>query len=350
MKENFETTINGKKTTLFTLTNNNGMQVSITNFGGKIVSVLLPDKQGKPVDVVLGYNNIRDYIHGNPFFGALVGRYANRIDKGEFTLDGKTYHLHKNHGNVHLHGGNNGFHNVVWDAEPRTINGDPALELRYLSPDGEENYPGNLQVTVIYRLTDENALKIEMHAETNRPTIINLTVHPFFNLAGEGNGTVLNQEVQINADRFTPIQPGSMVPDGSLRLVVGTAFDFRQFKPIGKDIFSDDEQLKIADGYDHNFVLNQEIKKDLWPAAAARDLLSDRMLEVNTNQPGLQFYTGNFLDGNDIGKSGKPYLKYGAFCFEPQHFPNSPHHPSFPSVVLRPGEKFSHNSIFKFYF
>ncbi|UBM62626.1 galactose mutarotase [Candidatus Sulfidibacterium hydrothermale] len=349
MTDHFETTIKGKKTRLFTLTNNNGMQVFITNFGGKIVSIQLPDKQRKPVDVVLGYNNIRDYIHGNPFFGALVGRYANRIDKGEFMLDGETYYLHKNYGNVHLHGGNNGFHNVVWDAETRLINGEQALELRYLSPDGEENYPGNLQVDVIYRLTDENALKIEMHAETDRPTIINLTVHPFFNLAGEGNGTVLNQEVQINADRFTSVKSGSMVPDGSLRPVADTPFDFRKFKSIGEGFFSDDEQLKIAQGYDHNFVLNNN-NQDLCYAAAARDPFSDRGLEVWTDQPGLQFYTGNALDGNDTGKSGKPYLKYGAFCFEPQHFPDSPHHPAFPSVVLQPGEIYSHQSIFKFYF
>ena len=347
-RKDFQTILNGKKTDLFVLENNNGMQVYITNFGGKVVAVLLPDKNGQATDVVLGYDNIHDYIYGNPFFGAVVGRYANRINNGEFTLDGKTYHLHKNHGKVHLHGGDKGFHQVVWDAEPVTSGKEPTLILNYRSPDGEEQYPGNLNVTTVYRLTDQNELNVEFRAETDAPTIINLTTHSFFNLAGAGSETILNHEVTIYADRFTPLNT-EMVPTGELRKVENTPFDFRTAKPIGKDISAPDEQLKAGHGYDHNFVLNKDTG-DLSLAATALDPASGRKLEVWTDQPGLQFYTGNFLDGSDVGKEGKIYRQRSAFCFETQHFPDSPHHSHFPSVVLRPGDSFSHNSIFKFYF
>ena len=347
-KENFQTILNGKQTDLFTLTNHNGMQVSITNFGGKIVSIWVPDKNGRFDDVVLGYDNIEGYLHGNPFFGAIVGRFANRIADGEFLLDGKTYFLDKNLGNVHLHGGNNGFHNVVWDAEPATFNSEQALILRYFSPNGEENYPGNLKVTIIYQLSNENELKIKYLAETDAPTIINLTSHSFFNLAGAGSGTILDHKVFINAELFTPMKTDNHVPTGELRKVENTPFDFRQMKPIGKDIDTHDKQIKTGNGYDHNFVLNKN-RGDMSLAAIAFDPYSGRMLEVSTDQPGMQFYTGNFLDGNDVGKGGKTYEKQNAFCFETQHFPDSPHHSHFPSTVLRPGEHFSHNSIFKFY-
>jgi len=348
MNRNFQTTINGKETNLYTLTNHHGMEVSITNFGGKIVSIWVPDKQGKPGDVVLGYDNIEDYIHGNPFFGALVGRYANRIANGEFILDGKTYQLSKNCGEIHLHGGENGFHNVVWDAEPSVIKGEQALILHYLSCDGEENYPGNLNVTVIYQLNEDNELKIQFLAETDKPTIINLTNHSFFNLSGEGSKTILNHEVFINADKFTPMQKYSMVPTGELRKVENTPLDFRKMKPIGKDIDIREEQLIIGKGFDHNFVLNHETGS-LALAATAFDPLSGRAMDVWTDQPGMQFYTENFADGNIVGKGKKIYRRRSGFCFETQHFPDSPHHNHFPSTILRPGEQFSHNSIFKFY-
>ena len=344
---NFEANVQGGKTKLFKLKNKNGIEVTITNFGGKIVSILVPDKEGQYEDVVLGYDNIENYINGNPYFGAIVGRHANRIARGEFTLDGKTYYLNKNAGNTHLHGGDNGFHNVFWDAVPTTLNGNEALILHYLSRDGEENYPGNLKVTVIYRLSDSNELHISLYAETDKPTIVNLTNHPFFNLAGAGNGDILHHKAYINADKFTPMNE-DMVPTGELKDVSGTPFDFRKMKTIGKDIDKEDEQLKIGNGYDHNFVLNKTSDEDISLAARILEPFTGRIMEVWTDQPGLQFYTGNFLDGSDVGKGGKPYERRSAFCLEAQHFPDAPHHPNFPSTTLRPGEHFSHNCIYKF--
>jgi aldose 1-epimerase len=347
MSSLIETYRNGKKIELFHLSNPLGMEVSITNFGAKIVSILVPDKNGLVDDVVLGYDNIEDYFRGNPYFGAIVGRYANRIANGQFSLEGKTYTLNKNNGSAHLHGGKNGFHNVVWDAQLTLINGEEALILHYLSRAGEENYPGNMDVTVIYQLTNNNELKIQYQAKTDQTTIINLTNHAYFNLSGEGKGNILNHEVFINADKFTPVGP-DMIPTGELRKVENTPFDFRQAKPIGKDIDKNDEQLLISNGYDHNFVLNKE-PGSLVLAATAFDPQSGRVMDVLTDQPGMQFYTENFAEGDILGKGGKVYGRRSAFCFETQHFPDSPNHRHFPSTELKPGEQYIHNSIYKFY-
>ncbi len=347
MNNFFKTSRNGKEINLFLLSNHHGMKVAITNFGAKIVSILVPDKNGLVDDVVLGYDNIEGYFHGNPFFGAIVGRYANRIAKGRFTIEGKTYTLHKNNGDSHLHGGQNGFHNVIWDAQPTRINNEEALILHYFSRDGEENYPGNLNVTVIYQLTNNNELKMQYLAETDKPTIINLTNHSYFNLTGNGRGNILDHHIFINADKFTPVGP-DMIPTGELREVENTPFDFRQAIPIGKSIDTHDEQLIIGNGYDHNFVLNKETGY-LALAASAFDPQSGRAMDLITDQPGMQFYTENFADGDIVGKGGTVYGRRSAFCFETQHFPDSPNHRHFPSTELIPGEQYIHNSIYKFY-
>ena len=335
----------GQQIDLYTLTNRNGVEVAITNYGGKVVSLLLPDRHEKMADVVLGFDNLAPYLGKEPYFGTLVGRYANRIAHGRFTLDGVEYQLPLNEGTNTLHGGTEGFGRRVWSA--RELAGtSPALELSYLSPDGEEGFPGNLAVKAVYTLTDANELRLEFTATTDKPTVVNLTNHSYFNLAGQGSGDILNHVVMINADRFTPVD-STAIPTGELRGVAGTPFDFRKPTAIGARIGQDDPQLKFGRGYDHNFVLNHEAP-GLVLAARVAEPESGRVLEVLTTQPGVQLYTGNFLDGSVRGKAGKVYPYRSAFCLETQHFPDSPNHPSFPSAVLRPGQTYQATAVYRF--
>jgi aldose 1-epimerase len=335
----------GRTIDLYTLTNNHGMRVAITNYGGIVVSIVAPDRNGKPGDVVLGFDNLEGYLAKEPYFGALIGRYVNRIGNARFKLDGVEYKLPANDGPNSLHGGLQGFDKRVWAA--REVPGEhPALELTYLSKDGEEGYPGNLSVKVVYSLTDDNSLRIDYSATTDKDLVLNLTNHSYFNLAGEGNGDILKHQIMINADRFTPID-GTLIPTGELRKVAGTPFDFRKPAAIGARIDADDEQIKFGKGYDHNFVLNRS-GAGLGLAARVTDPGSGRALEVLTTQPGLQFYTGNFLDGSIHGKGGRAYGRRSAFCLETQHFPDSPNKPSFPSTVLKPGQTYRESTVFRF--
>jgi aldose 1-epimerase len=336
---------NGQTADLYTLSNPSGMTVKITNYGGRIVSIIVPDRQGKMADVVLGFDNLNGYLGNNPFFGALIGRYANRIANAEFTLDGKVYHLPANdHGNC-LHGGPNGFDKQLWTAHEISST-PPALELTYLSKDGEAGFPGNLSVEVVYTLENDNALKIDYTATTDKDTVLNLTNHSYFNLAGQGNGNILNQEIMINADHYTPIG-STLISTGKIESVAGTPLDFRKLTPIGARIRDNFQQLQYAKGYDFNYVLNRK-GPGMVLAARAVDPASGRVLEVSTTQPGIQFYTGNNLDGTIHGTDGKIYEHWGAFCLETQHFPDSPHHPNFPTTELEPGETLHETTVFKF--
>jgi aldose 1-epimerase len=330
---------------LFTLARTGAPTVVVTNQGGFIVSILAPDKAGKVADVTLGYADFAGYLKGQDFLGCLVGRYANRIAKGEFTLDGKKYTLARNNGPNALHGGPTGFHTRLWT--PSIVQGPDgqALELTYLSKDGEEGYPGNLTAKVVYSLRADGGLVIDYTATTDAPTIVNLTNHTYFNLAGEGEGTILGQELEIDADRYTPVD-ATLIPTGELVPVEGTPFDFRKLTPIGARIEASDEQLKRAGGYDHNFVLRGKAG-ELRLVARALDPKSGRELEVFTTQPGIQFYSGNFLDGSIKGKSGKPYVRRGGFCLETQHYPDSPNRPGWPSVVLRPGQTYHQTTVYR---
>ncbi len=341
---NFDTTLAGKKVALYILKNASGMEVAITNYGGRIVSIMVPDKNGEWADVELGFDNIRDYLTIPNNFGALIGRYANRIAKGKFTLEGKEYTLEKNNGPNHLHGGNHGFDTKVWDVVDAS---DHELKLHYLSKDMEAGYPGNLDVNVTYTLKDDNSIVIDYTATTDKTTVVNLTNHAYFNLKGAGEGTILDHVLQIDADLFTPVD-STMIPTGELRPVEGTPLDFRTPTPIGQRIDSDYKQLVMGRGYDHNWVLKKKTGDEMVFAARAVEPASGRMLEVYTNEPGIQCYTGNFLDGTIHGKDGKVYLQRGAVCLETQHFPDSPNHPEFPSVVLKPGEKYHSVCIYKF--
>jgi aldose 1-epimerase len=332
--------------TTHSLSNANGIRLIVTPLGGKIISLFAPDKKGVFDDVVLGYNSLDKYFTGNPYFGALIGRYSNRIARGRFSLDGKNYQLHVNNGVNALHGGEKGFHSVLWKVTPMEIEGNQALALSYDSPDLEEGFPGNLNVRVTYTLTNKNELIIDYEATTDKATIVNLTHHSFFNLAGAGNGDVLNHLLQINANRFCPID-STQVPTGNLKLVSGSPFDFTKLARLGEHIDDADEQLKFGMGFDHNWVLTKP-ERDLSLAAIVKEPISGRVMEVFTTEPGLQFYSGNFLDGNDIGKDGKKYGYRSAFCLEAQHFPDSPNQPSFPSTVLRPGETYKQKTIYKF--
>jgi aldose 1-epimerase len=335
----------GKAVDLFTLRNSKGSEAQIMTYGGIVTSLKVADKTGALGDVVLGFDNLNDYIKSSPYFGALVGRYGNRIANGKFTLDGKSYTLPQNNGSNCLHGGLKGFDKAVWDVvAARATDNEATLELSYLSKDGEEGFPGNLKVTATYALTEDNALRLEFSATTDKPTVLNLTHHSYFNLAGKGD--VLNHEVLINADKFTPVN-ASLIPTGELRPVTGTPFDFTSAHKIGERINADDEQLKFGNGYDHNWVLNKK-PGELSLAARVYEPTSGRVMEVLSTEPGTQFYTGNFLDGTLSGKGGWKYQFRDALCFEPQHFPDSPNHPEFPSAVLRPGETFKNTIIYKF--
>jgi aldose 1-epimerase len=342
-KQSFGKTEDGQPVDLYILTSKNGMEAAITNYGGTVVSLKVPDRNGKLEDVVLGYDNLDGYATGKAYIGATVGRYANRIAHATFTLDGTTYTLAKNDADNHLHGG---FNKRVWTAKDVSSSAGQALELTYLSKDGEEGFPGTLPVKVVYTLTDQDELKIDYSATTDKDTVLNLTNHAYFNLAGQGNGDVLEQQIMIRADRFTPIDATS-IPTGELRSVKGTPFDFTNSTAIGARIDQDDQQLKLGRGYDHNWVLNNGTPGSLFLAAQAYDQHSGRVLEVLTTEPGIQLYTGNFLDGIH-GKDGKVYDRRYAFCLETQHFPDSPNHPNFPSAELKPGQRFQSTTVYKF--
>jgi aldose 1-epimerase len=344
-KETFGKTADGKTVDLYTIRNTRGFEAKITNYGGIVVSLKVPDRNGKFDDVVLGFNDFDSYLKNDPYLGALIGRYGNRIAKGRFTLNGVEYKLAVNNGENHLHGGIKGFDKVVWTGVARSTRGGAEIVLTYLSKDGEEGYPGNLNVTAVYRLTN-NELRIDYSATTDKDTVTNLTHHSYFNLAGEGNGGILNHLVTINANHFVPTDAGS-IPTGELRKVTGTPFDFLKATAIGARINQDDEQLKFGRGYDHTWVINGRAGT-LRLAATAYDQTSGRVMQVWTTEPGVQFYTGNFLDGTLTGKSGKVYPQRSGFCLETQHYPDSPNQPSFPTTTLKKGATFKSTTIYRF--
>ena len=342
MKSDFVSEVEGKPTALYVLKNKNGAEACITNYGGRLVSVMVPDKNGKMTDVVLGYDNIGQYVQSDGNYGALIGRYGNRINQGKFTLDDIEYTLPQNNGAHCLHGGPQGYHARMWDA--KQLN-DQALELTYLSKDGEAGFPGNLDIKVTYTLTDDNAVGIKYEATTDKKTVVNLTNHSYFNLSGVPGSDVLDQLVMINADNYTPVD-STLIPVG-ISPVDGTPLDLRTPVAIGKQINDPFQQLQFVRGYDLNWVLNTNGDKNVL-AAKAYSPTSGIALEVYTNEPGIQFYTGNFMDGKDTGKHGVLYPHRGALCLETQHYPDSPNHPDFPSVVLNPGEKYLSECIYKF--
>jgi len=336
----------GESVELFTFTRAGAPTVAITNLGGHIVSILAPDRAGRAVDVTLGYRDFAGYLGDTSYFGSIVGRYANRIAKGRFTLDGKTCSLATNNGPNSLHGGPTGFQKRVWT--PKVVSGKDgdALELTYVSKDGEEGYPGTLTAKVVYSLREDGGLAIDYSATTDAPTVVNLTNHAYFNLAGEGEGTILGHEMQIEADAYTPVD-ATLIPTGERRPVEGTPLDFRKPVAIGARIDAADEQLKAGGGYDHNYVLRGTMG-ELRLAARVVEPKSGRVLEMLTTEPGVQFYSGNFLDGKVVGRSGKPYGRRSAFCLEAQHFPDSPNQPGFPPVVLRPGQTYRQTTVYRF--
>jgi aldose 1-epimerase len=339
----FGTTPEGRAVELFTLSREGGLTVGITDYAGAIVSILARARDGTTADVVLGFDSLPEYLADRSFQGALIGRYGNRIANGRFTLDGRTYTLARNNGENHLHGGPGGFHKRVWEPRVREENGGAILELTYVSRDGEEGYPGTLTARGVYSLED-GGLRIGYAATTDKTTIVNLTNHTYFNLAGAGSGDVLGHEMQIEADQFTPVDK-TLIPTGELRSVQGTPFDFTKPTPIGARISDPYDQMILGGGYDHNYVLRGP-SGTLRPAARVFEPGSGRVLEVLTTEPGLQFYSGNFLDGLK-GKAGKVYAKRAGFCLEAQHFPDSPNKPGFPPVVLKPGETYKQTTIYR---
>ena len=340
----------GPPVTIYTLRNDKGMEVRILTYGGIVQSLKVPDKNGKFDDVVLGYDNLGGYLTNSPYFGALIGRYGNRIGGGKFTLEGKTYKLAANNGPNSLHGGIKGFDKVVWQAKSWLTPDGPALELTYVSQDGEEGFPGNLKVTAIYTLTDNNELHLSFTATTDQPTLCNLTQHSYFNLRGQGNGDILGHEVCINSDKITPVDK-DLITTGEYAPVDGTPFDFR--KPtaigarIGARINDPNQQLQFGTGYDHNWVINKPLGK-LGLQARVFEPATGRVLEVWSTEPGVQFYTGNFLDGSITGKDGKVYSRRNGFCLEPQHYPDSPNKPMFPTTELKPGETYQNTIVYRF--
>jgi aldose 1-epimerase len=332
----------------FTLKNDSGMTVRVTNFGAIITSIIVPDRNGKFADVALGYNDIASYTNAvdKPYFGAIVGRYGNRIAKGKFTIDETEYTLAINNSPNSLHGGIIGFDKVIWDAKPN--HDDNSVVLTYTAKDGEEGYPGNLNCSVTYRLTNENSIEIEYLATTDKATPINLTQHTYFNLKGEGEGTILDHQLMINARRFTPVDE-TLIPTGKTPAVQGTPFDFMKPKSIGRDINAENKQLAYGGGYDHNWVLDKGGQTgEMTLAASVYEPSTGRVLEVSTTEPGIQFYCGNFLDGRLTGKSGKKYVHRGGFCLETQHYPDSPNQPNFPSTILKPGDEYVTKTVLKF--
>jgi aldose 1-epimerase len=349
--------VDGHTVYLYTLTNGNGMRVNISNYGGIVQAINVPDRTGRPADVALGFSDLADYVKNNvypqpsggsgtTYFGAIVGRYANRIANGQFTLDGVTYHLPQNNGPNTLHGGPGAYNSQIWQATSWAGPEGAVLRLAYTDPDGHNGFPGTVTNTVTYTLARWNALRIDYKASTDKPTVINLTNHSYFNLAGEGSGTVNNQFLWINADRYTPVN-ANLIPTGQLAPVAGTPLDFTEPKPIGRDINSGFEQMLLAHGFDFNWVLNRN-HPGLALAARAADPSSGRVLSAYTTEPGVQLYTGNFLAGELVGPSGHTYRQSDAFTLETQHFPDSPNEPSFPSTVLNPGETFTSSTVYAF--
>lgn len=350
-KADFGITPDGKPVEIYTLKNDAGAEARIMTYGGIVQSLKMPDKNGTLADVVLGFDTLdgytsASYLKGCPYFGALIGRYGNRIGGAKFTLQGQTYTLATNNNGNMLHGGWKGFDKVVWTARPMPTTHGPALILTYFSKDGEEGFPGNLEVTAIYTLTDKNALKLEFTAKTDKPTVVNLTHHSYFNLGGQGNGDILGHLVYINANLTTPVDAG-LITTGAFADVTGTPFDFRTPTAIGAHINDTNTVLQYGPGYDHNWVINNP-PGQLGLQARVKDPASGRVMEVWSDQPGLQFYAGNFLDGSLTGKDGKVYQRRSAFCMEPQHFPDSPNHANFPSVELKPGQVYHNTIIYKF--
>lgn len=338
----------GPSARLFTMTNDNGMSVSVTNYGGIITSILFNDAAGEKKDLVLGFDNLESYQGEHPYFGAFVGRYANRIARGRFFIDSDSYDLAVNNGVNALHGGIRGFDKRIWDAMILDSVHVKGIEISGISPHMDEGYPGNLKFKVRYLLNDDNELHIEYEATTDQATVLNLTNHSYFNLNGAGEGDVLDHKVMINADRYTPVDE-KLIPTGELRPVDSTPFDFREWRRIGESIKDfNNEQIKYGGGYDHNFVLTGSNTEKLPLSASAIGNKSKILLEVFSSEPGIQFYTGNFLDGNIVGKNDKKYFKHAAFCFETQHFPDSPNQPSFPSTRLNPGDTYRSKTIYKF--
>ncbi|MCW9706087.1 aldose epimerase family protein [Fodinibius salsisoli] len=338
-EESFGTLEDSRDVKLYTLTNGNNMKVQITNFGGIVTSIKTPDNEGNMDNIALGFDSLDKYLSGHPNFGALIGRYGNRIADGEFELNGTTYKLAKNDGNNHLHGGEVGFDDVLWDA---SITPDSTLQLTYVSEDMEEGYPGQLDVTVIYSLTNDNELKIDYEATTTEATPVNLTNHSYFNLSGNADSTILDHQVKLNADQYTPVDE-ELIPTGEIASVEGTPFDFKEFHSIGERIDQVDGR-----GYDHNFVLNQPDDGSMFLAATVYSPASGREMKVYTTEPGVQFYTGNFLDGSLQNSEGIPYEQHSGFCLETQHFPNAPNEADFPSTILEPGETYSTSTIYQF--
>ena len=344
----FGSTNRGEAVSAYTLKNAHGIELQVLDYGGIIVSLRVPDRTGRLDDVVLGFDSLGDYERGSPYFGALIGRYGNRIARGRFTLDGRTYTLATNNGLNHLHGGVRGFDKVVWAAAPFEHGDSVGLVLNYTSRDGEEGYPGTLRATVTYTLTNANQLIFDYHATTDRATPVNLTQHSYFNLAGDGKGDILGHVVTLTADRFTPVD-STLIPTGEIRSVAGTPFDFRTPTAIGARIDQADDQLRYGRGYDHNFVLNKGgTGGDLSLAARVYEPTSGRVMDISTTEPGLQFYSGNFLDGTLRGKHGAVYRHRYGFAMETQHFPDSPNKPAFPSTILRPGEEYRSRTIYRF--
>lgn len=341
---------NGQSVERHTLTNANGVEIAILTYGGTIQSIMVPDRDGTMGNVALGFDNLDDYMAMSPYFGAIVGRYANRIAKGQFTLDGKTYDLAINNDPNSLHGGEKDFDKRVWTASEGSSDDGQSVTLSYSSPDGEEGYPGTLDVSVTYTLTDANELRIDYYATTDALTVLNLSNHSYFNLAGEGSGTIYDHELQLNAGAFTPVDE-TLIPTGEIADVAGTPFDFTTAKPIGQNIRdASSEQILIGRGYDHNFVLDRPEgdTESLVPVGKVMDPASGRVMEIATTQPGLQLYTGNFLDGSFAGTSANVYRQGDAFCLETQHFPDSPNQPDFPSTELAPGEEFTSTTVYTF--
>ncbi|HEY4361601.1 MAG TPA: aldose epimerase family protein [Bryobacteraceae bacterium] len=337
----------GGSVQIYTLKNSKGMEIQITPYGATLVSVKVPDRKGDFADVVLGFDSLEGYTQkpAPPYFGATIGRYGNRIAAGKFSLNGKTYSLAINNGPNSLHGGNVGFDKVMWTARPGAGGDDQSIELSYLSKDGEEGYPGNLAVTVKYTLTEENEIRLHYTATTDQDTVFNPTNHSYFNLAGHDSGDILGHVVTINADQYTPVDAG-LIPTGELRKVAGTPFDFRTPHTVGERINAADEQTKLGGGYDHNWVLNRTTGLE-W-AARVEEPKSGRVIDCYTTEPGLQFYTSNFLDGTFHGKGGAPYQRRAALTLETQHYPDSPNHPSFPTTVVKPGQPFESTTVFRF--
>jgi aldose 1-epimerase len=341
--------VDGQSVDLFTLRNGRGMTVRITNYGGIIQSIEVPDRRGRTANVALGFDNLDDYVTSSPYFGCITGRYANRIAGGRFTLEGQTYQLAQNNGVNHLHGGNVGFDKRVWEATPFEGRGSVGLRLTYVSPAGEENYPGTLTTEVTYTVTRDGEIRVRYQATTDAPTIVNLTNHSYINLAGEGTGTIEDHVLELEASRYTPVDD-TLIPTGELAPVAGTPFDFTRPHAVGERLRSSHEQIVIGQGYDHNFVLDRPSSDDtsLIRAARVTDPHSGRVLEIRTTEPGIQFYSGNFLDGTLVGTSGRVYRQTDGFALETQHFPDSPNQPDFPTTALYPGDTYDTTTVYRF--